>query len=392
MIILRLIILLLHFTLVPVAVGRLITYKSTLSCHKDPLVIYLIGFFGELSIMYVVNTLITFYQDFTHEKEPVKGCFTIICFVFGAMLVVSIFTWINRFIVGDGEDEGDEEDELEEIADSTAEETAKGPALRERIVNLLNQGQPITKHTYIYTAIFALILAFQLYFAYGYEINQWSYDDFDYVVYSVDNIANDMVGVTHFATGDIPSSNVQRMSVSWTTFVSYLSVVTGFDVATICHTYLTMILLVIAYLAYFYMSKVMFSDLENRMIFMVLLATAMMFGLYSHYSITFRILCAIWQGKAILSGISIPFLIAYLPRIYKKKRLRNIFPLFVVAFGTCSLTVMSTLLVSITAVLMCISLCIYKRKIVAVIPTMACLMGPVLQVLILLTYKVFSAL
>ena len=104
-------------------------------------------------------------------------------------------------------------------------------------------------------------------------------------------------------------------------FYAYAAVITGLGVSVIEHTVCNVLFLLMAYGAFYLMSKMLFSkdeDRENRMIFLVFVSVLYLFGMYSHYSLTFRLVGTIWQGKAFLAVVMIPFLLAICP-VYLEK-------------------------------------------------------------------------
>ena len=171
--------------------------------------------------------------------------------------------------------------------------------------------------------------------------------------------------------------------------VAYFSVVSGFEVTTICHTILPMILLMVAYAAYYYLSTFIFNKTDNRMIFMILLQLGFIFGNYSHYSVTFRLLGAIWQGKAILTAIAVPFLVGYLLDSYSKDAtFTRTFSIAAVSLGACSLTSMATPMIGLAAGAVYLVACFYKKGIASIRYLLASMFGPVFQAvfLILITW------
>ena len=171
---------------------------------------------------------------------------------------------------------------------------------------------PVRSFEAIYLALFVVLLGIQLYFAAFYESTVWSYDDYDYVVRSLDTITSDHLFLHDTTTGNEVAFSFKRVLNSWDIYIAYLSKVTRFHVTTIAHTVIPVIFLLVAYMVYYYLAVQLFDQRENRWIFMSILSVAFMFGLYSPYSLTFRLLVTLWQGKAVLSAIIVPFMIGFL--------------------------------------------------------------------------------
>ena len=242
----------------------------------------------------------------------------------------------------------------------------------------------------IYIIAFAAILIVQLYFAFAYEINEWSYDDYDYVVNSQDTITTDTIAYANYVNGEMPYTAEKRAVTAWPTFIAYMAKVSSFEVTTVCHTIMPVILLIVAYIVYYYIASFIFKDAENRFIFLVVLSVANIFGLYSHYSSTFRLLGAIWQGKALLTAVAIPFFTIYLFETYKNNFDKHkVISLAMISLGAASLTTMSALLITITVVSAWLAMSIYNRKIVDLRYLISSLFGVIYLVVF---YTLMSAL
>ena len=351
MILIRAILLLLHFTIVPIAVGRLITYRAKNNWIES----YLIGFFGNLAIFYILYSIAEWRQNWTTIDDPVTGAFTALIKAYMVVAIIATMAWIIL--------------RRNSIKNVIRRIKFKINDIKLKISN--------DKLVIIYMAIFAVLLGLQLYMAYRYEINEWSYDDYDYVVTSNDAIDSDTISYVNFIDGTMPNVSEKRAVASWGTYVAMLAKLSGFEVTTVYHTILPVLLLLVAYLDFYYIASFLFADFDNRFIFLILLSVGYIFGLYSHYSATFRLLGAIWQGKAVLSIIAVPFFTVYLFDHYKKNcETRSLLPIAAVSLGISSLTSQSLLFVVPIAVFTWILMCIYHRKIFGIRYLIASLIGP----------------
>ncbi|MCR5416402.1 MAG: hypothetical protein K6E79_06380 [Pseudobutyrivibrio sp.] len=358
MILIRAIAFLLHFTLVPVAVGRLITYRSKELQHRSPIVTYVIGLFGSWGVFYLLNSIFVWYQNSTMIHEVVRGGFHRLVITYSVLMAIAVIAWI--FL------------ELHNHTPFKSEITGRFAAIKKQFIE--------DKFLAVYVLIFTVLLVGQMYVAFKYEINEWSYDDYDYVVTSLDNIDSDMISNVNFITGESPYTSTKRIANSWNTYVSYLAQVSGFEVTTVCHTILNVVLLLVAYGIYFYMARFLFQEADNRMIFMILLSMAFIFGYYSHYSPTFRLLCAIWQGKAVLTAIAVPFMICYMARLFAEKPDTSAaIGLAMFSLGASSLTNLSILLIPLTTVVMFVVMTIHNKKPLGFRYVVASLFGPAYQ-------------
>ncbi len=357
MTILGALLLLLHFTLVPLAVGRLITYPVKNPLHRQPAAVYVLGLFASFGVFFILYGILVWFQYWNTFDVPITGCFTALVWSYSVVIaiLVILWLWLDRAAI-------------------------RGifSYIRQRLSGW-QRDIKVDVFVLVYGIIFAAVLLVQLYFAYGYEVNEWSYDDYDYVVNSQDMISSDTLSYVSYGTGEMPNNQEKRVVVSWPAYISYLAKISGFEVTTVAHTIMPPLFLLVAYLVYFYLSGLIFTKLDNRLIFMILLAVGFAFGLHSHYSVSFRLLCTIWQGKAILSAILVPFMITHLAFLYSDKVDRgNLLPLVSIAIGSCSLTTMSMLLFPMTVILMWLVMSIYHRRLYEVSYLIACLAGPVL--------------
>ncbi len=357
MTILGALLLLLHFTLVPLAVGRLITYPVKNPLHRQPAAVYVLGLFASFGVFFILYGILVWFQYWNTFDVPFTGCFTALVWSYSVVIafLVVLWLWLDRAAI-------------------------KGffSYIKQRLTGW-QRDIKVDVFVLVYGIIFAAVLLVQLYFAYGYEVNEWSYDDYDYVVNSQDMISSDTLSYVSYGTGEMPNNQEKRVVVSWPAYISYLAKISGFEVTTVAHTIMPPLFLLVAYLVYFYLSGLIFTKLDNRLIFMILLAVGFAFGLHSHYSVSFRLLCTIWQGKAILSAILVPFMITHLAFLYSDKVDRgNLLPLVSIAIGSCSLTTMSMLLFPMTVILMWLVMSIYHRRLYEVSYLIACLAGPVL--------------
>lgn len=358
MILIRALAFLLHFTLVPVAVGRLITYRSKNHILKSATVRYITGFFGVQALIFLLNFGFLWYQNKTMTTQLIVGGFHRLTITYSVIIAAIVILW---FIL-----------DWKNFKKDTV-------AYRIRFNTLIHELK-VNRSNTVYAIIFCALIVVQLYAAYRYEVNEWSYDDYDYVVTSVDDIDSDMITNVNFITGEAPYTSPKRAAQSWTTYISYLAVVSSFDVTTVCHTILPVILLLVAYGIYFYMAKFLFSKLEDRMIFMIILSTAYIMGMFSHYSPTFRLLCTLWQGKAVLTAVVVPFLICFLSRAFASEIDNKVACVIcLISLGACSLTVSTVFVLVMTVCGIFISMSIYHRRIYAVRYLLAGLFGPLVQ-------------
>lgn len=334
--------------LVPFFLGKLISYKDSAGILSSPVVKYILGHFTALALFWILCT----------PMALLKIPFSVLVGIYTFLL--TIFCGISIWICC-------REKPLRRLA---LRWSGLKPAGWERI----------------YLVLFLLLLCVQLYFAIFYESTVYSYDDYEYVVQSLDTITSDHMFLTDVVSGKEVNYTYKRVLNSWNIYIAYLSEISGVHVTTIAHTVIPAVFLVIAYLVYFYIAAQLFNSRENRLLFLCILSVIFIFGLYSSFSLTFRLLVTLWQGKAILATIVVPFLITFLPRAYRQTGQTRIYLyLSVISMTACSLTMTGSGMSIIVYTVMLIVLSFYRRR-----PTgiKHCLCGCTVPVVQLLFYLI----
>lgn len=155
-----------------------------------------------------------------------------------------------------------------------------------------------------------------------YDIGNWRSDDGIYVVLSSAAVHDDGFYLTATTDGSyIHTVNAKYGLCGIYVYYAYASVISGLGVAIVEQTICSVMFLAMAYGAFYMLSTLLFHDKEdkdNRMIFIIFISLAFLFGMYSRFSLTFRLLGPIWQGKAILATVMTPYLFAVMPRLLGK--------------------------------------------------------------------------
>ena len=90
MIIIRALAFLLFFTVIPFAVGRLITYRARTGLITD----YLIGFFGNLGIFYILYSIVFWIQIWITTNDPVSGGFSLLSNLYYIVTGILLVIWL----------------------------------------------------------------------------------------------------------------------------------------------------------------------------------------------------------------------------------------------------------------------------------------------------------
>lgn len=283
----------------PISFGKVIMYKDASSLEKNVINIYLIGFFSMLAIFQILCVPLTYMHV----------SFQILVWLYSIVLLIlcGISVWLRR----------------------------------KKVKLIVPESIKLDKYEKVYLIICIILFLVQIYFFLFYEISYMSWDDYDYIVSSTAAIYDNGMYTTNIVTGDSVILRAKRTLTSYIIFISYLSQMSGFHTTTVAHTILPIFLLVMAYGVYYLIAKFLFKKRENRLIFMMLLSVVNIFGAYSHYTMTFRLLAAIWNGKSVMVVIGVPFLFVLLPRLFQDEfTKRKMWYLILITTGLCSLSMM----------------------------------------------------
>ena len=107
---------------------------------------------------------------------------------------------------------------------------------------------------------------------------------------------------------------------SFAIFTAAYAKISGFHPTIVAHTILPCILVPMAYAIYYLLGKHFFKN-NRRAITLFLFFIGMLhsFGYYSVYSMSTFLVQRIWQGKAVLASILIPFLFLLMLKTFKEK-------------------------------------------------------------------------
>lgn len=191
-------------------------------------------------------------------------------------------------------------------------------------------------------ALFVLILIQICFYVFGANLSGSAGDDDGYVVMSLNTITDDGVMLQHETTGNPqnPADRIKYSLASWAHYISFLGKISGIHTTIIAHTFLPAILVLIAYMAYCMLGRLLFSgDEKKNCRFLICLYIIMSFGAYSWYTVTFRLNVTIWQGKGVMVAILLPFTL-YFVLSTKRWGWRELVELCILIIAAISLSLM----------------------------------------------------
>ncbi len=181
-------------------------------------------------------------------------------------------------------------------------------------------------------------------------LNFQNSDDSFYVGLAEKSIDNPTLYRSDPSTGDprFPLMSQYRFE-SWELVIATLSKVNGLRAAELAHTVLPFMLILLSYISYATLAK-RFCPRRYLPLFLIVLSLFHLFGGYSQYSQGSFLLTRIWQGKAILLHILIPYLISSILTSVKKPSKSSFFELSVISFAGIALNPIAVYMIPIPLV------------------------------------------
>ena len=178
-----------------------------------------------------------------------------------------------------------------------------------------------------------VILNFYTPFIYG--------DDKTYLTMVNDMISSDTLYLVDTITGEMLTwvSAKYALSSYWT-FLAYLAKMTGIHPLILCKTILCYFIIPMYYAVQMLLASWLFRNDKRKMaVYLLFVNLVSVFGGFSNYTITYRLLTWIWQSKAFLALIVMPFLFYFANLIFEKKtKVPEYILLAVTIVAACSTT------------------------------------------------------
>ena len=177
----------------------------------------------------------------------------------------------------------------------------------------------LTIYEWIYLTAFIGLFIMQIILAIRTSTTYMSVDDAWYVTWGADALEMDRQYIVDDVTGVASLLNIHRAMQSSIVYPAYLAKLTGLNITIIEHTIQSVFCVILAYCVYVYMADDLFEERENQYIFLLLISLLYVFGYYSNYSTTFRLLGPNWQGKAILAVSLTPWVFTFVRKLIDRE-------------------------------------------------------------------------
>ncbi|QWT52119.1 DUF6077 domain-containing protein [Eubacterium sp. MSJ-33] len=146
-------------------------------------------------------------------------------------------------------------------------------------------------------------------------------DDSRFVVNAVDAYEYGTMFLTNPANGNYMGAWVGELtkdvSSPWSIYLAMISKLIGIYPTVLAHTVYPPLLLAMGYASYYLIGQLLFGEkIKSIMLVIIIAVLNMSFG-QSVYNQSYFTIVRIWQGKAVVAGMLIPFLTYLLIKLYK---------------------------------------------------------------------------
>ncbi len=221
-----------------------------------------------------------------------------------------------------------------------------------------------------------IVLSFVTTYSYG--------DDRTYLSMVNDIVESDTLYQIDAATGkEVVFVNAKYALSSYWTWIAYLARMTGMHALVLCKTALMFIFVPMSYAIQGLLAGHWFRNDERKMrVYMLLVVLVSLFGGFSSYTVTYRLYTWVWQSKAFLAIIVLPFLLYYCCMIYEKSTSGWEYVLLLILIvAACSTTLTGTGLAVAMVCLLSVVYAFWRKQPGLVVKTvLACLPAFILMI------------
>ena len=206
-------------------------------------------------------------------------------------------------------------------------------------------------------------------------------DDSRFVVNALEAYDHNSMFLINPATGEYIGTwigeLVKDVASPWMIYIAMIAKIVHIHPTIMAHTVFPGILVMIAYGIYWMIANELFHKRQERTLFVIFVALINIHFTNSVYTSSVFLLTRIWQGKAIVAGIMIPFIFYLFLRVYQKPCGKQLYILMgIVDAASCLMSgmgiMLSALLIGIMALyytLLCKNLNVLKYSFMACIPS-----------------------
>ncbi len=195
-------------------------------------------------------------------------------------------------------------------------------------------------------------------------------DDARWIAEANDALVKNRMLLHNPATGEYIGRFVGEMVKDvfspWSMYLAWMSRMTRIRAATMAHTVYAPVLLGLCYLAYNEMGKCLFKGKAERGIFLLMVAVINLFMGGNVYTQSVFTLTRIWQGKAVVAAVMIPWILTVFLRISEEDSIQNWLSLIIAGISCCLFSGMGIaigfLMIAVYGLYAVIRGCVKKRS------------------------------
>lgn len=329
----------LFLTILPILIGSVV---CVLANEKE------YSFIGIEQFIWGHLTLIALFQIVCLICVPLRTTFTLmtnIYIVLVAMVIVVSVLWIKRSL---------------KKCDKTILGCIKFfvkdiPSLIKSFIKTT----PIRAYIF-YIGILCIILCYVLFM----NVSGSTGDDDSYLSIALCALKNDSIFYVNPRYGNTVTYDLafKYTMASWSQYIAFLGRISGVHPTIIAHTLLPVLLVILAFGVYMLISHKLFDTKKEQYSFLIILLIITIMGGYSWYTLTFRLLVCLWQGKGVMAAIIIPFTLYYSLFSNIKLNWHTLSGFFIILLAGFSASYMSVGFVPIIILCSLISNLIHKKN------------------------------
>lgn len=233
-----------------------------------------------------------------------------------------------------------------------------------RIIKAVSDAFYVVRHLSLSIWMWLAMVCLQIfiYIRYAYS----DADDAFYIASANTSLATNTIFAVNPYTGAEYATLPSRYVLSpFHAFIAVLSKATGVHPAILAHSVMMIVFMLLAYAVYLLMARILLDkNLERIGFFMILLTALFVFSGYSERTSGLFFLIRLWQGKAIVAGVLLPFVLYLFLRLFFLEENRADWILLFFTMSACSMvSSMGIMLGAISVGIYGILLAVKKLKI-----------------------------
>ena len=213
----------------------------------------------------------------------------------------------------------------------------------------------------ILTLIFAFILL-QLFLSVVLLNDDVAVEDSVALVHANVAVSTGQMYSTDTLTGAEIGLDKQYALAGWPMFIAMMSKLLRLPVATVAHSVLPPVLIILAYISYFLLGRALFKKSRDRLMFLLVLTAINMVAYYSAGALSYSLLSCSWQCSAMAKAVLFPFAFYLFPKVFRMGFTRSgIFVITMYSIAVCNCGISNILLYVVMCVGLIFTFCVQGR-------------------------------